>query len=326
MKHSFHSAMASQFDAFVLSRKAVRRWNKVYDDNLHFFDNYCAKYYPGQDSLNEGMLEWCKERPTEHGNSCKYRISAVIGFVKYANREGWTTIAPPVTPSEKPCLYIPHSFTQEELIRLFEECDKHAIASWGKCNALCRRLNKFELPIYFRLLYSTGMRTNEARYLRRKDIDFTNGVIEINETKGFDQHRVALHPSMLEMLKKYDDCMARIMPNRKMFFPNKDDEAHTPHSADYHFRQIWAKICNEPARPYDLRSHYAVLNITAWKGLGYGIHDKLLYLSRTMGHRSLTSTYWYFNLSPGLADKIKECSEESFNSLLPKLEDYEEEC
>ena len=80
MKHSFHSAMASQFEAFVLSRKAARRWCNVYDDNLHFFDNYCAEHYPGQDTLCEGMLDWCKERPTEHGNSCKYRISAIIGF------------------------------------------------------------------------------------------------------------------------------------------------------------------------------------------------------------------------------------------------------
>ena len=325
MKHPFHSAMASQFEAFVLNRKAERRWSKVYDDNLHFFDNFCAKYYPGQDTLCEGMLEWCKERPTEHGNSCKYRISAIIGFIRYANKEGWTSIAPPAIPNKKPCLYIPHSFTESELTEFFIECDKHALASRKYNNTLYTRINKLELPVYFRLLYSTGMRTNEARHLKRGDVDYENGIIEINKTKGFDQHRVALHPSLVGMLKRYDRCMACIMPNRQMFFPNKIDEAHTPHWADHHFRQIWAKISKEPARPYDLRSHYAVVNITGWKGLGYGIHGKLLYLSRTMGHRSLSSTYWYFNLSPVLADKIKQCSEESFNSLLPKLDDYEKE-
>jgi len=67
MKHPFHSAMAIQFEAFVQSRKAERRWSNVYDDNLHFFDNYCAEHYPNQATLCEGMLEWCNERPTEHG-------------------------------------------------------------------------------------------------------------------------------------------------------------------------------------------------------------------------------------------------------------------
>lgn len=325
MKHPFHSAMASQFEAFVQSRKAERRWSNVYDDNLHFFDNYCAEHYPNQATLCEGMLEWCNERPTEHGNSCKYRISAIISFVKYANKEGWTTIAPPAAPSEKPCLYLPHSFTDSELSVFFEECDKHALASRKHNNTLYTRLNQLELPVYFRLLFSTGMRTHEARHLKRTDVGLIDGIIEINETKGYDQHRVALHSSLVGLLKRYDECMALIMPCRQMFFPDADDGPHRPHWAEYHFRQIWAKISSEPARPYDLRSHYAVANITSWKGLGYGIHDKLLYLSRTMGHRSLASTYWYFNLSPGLADKIRQCSEESFNSLLPKIEDYEEE-
>lgn len=325
MKHPFHSAMASQFEAFVLSRKAARRWCNVYDDNLHFFDNYCAENYPGQDTLCEGMLDWCKERPTEHGNSCKYRISAIIGFVKYANKEGWTSIAPPTTPGERPCLYIPHAFTDEELVRFFVECDKHVLASRKHNNTLYTRLNQLELPVYFRLLFSTGMRTNEARHLKRTDVDLTDGIIEINETKGYDQHRVALHSSLVGLLKRYDECMALVMPCRQMFFPDADDGPHRPHWAEYHFRQIWVKVSSEPARPYDMRSHYAVVNITGWKGLGYGVHDKLLYLSRTMGHRSLSSTYWYFNLPPGLADKIRQCSEESFNSLLPKLDGYEEE-
>lgn len=57
MKHPFHSAMASQFEAFVQSRKAERRWSNVYDDNLHFFDNYCAEHYPNQATLCEGMLD-----------------------------------------------------------------------------------------------------------------------------------------------------------------------------------------------------------------------------------------------------------------------------
>lgn len=107
-------------------------------------------------------------------------------------------------------------------------------------------------------------------------------------------------------------------------FPKQKRRSTKPHWVDYHFRQIWGMVSNKPARPYDRKKSLCSHNITGWKSLGYGIHDKLLYLSRTMGHRTIASTYWYFNLSPGLADKIKQCSED-FNSLLPKLENYEEE-
>lgn len=247
MKHPFRSAMASQFETYVLSRKAACRWCKVYDDNLHFFDNYCAEHYPGQATLCEGMLEWCKERPTEKGNSCKYRISVVIGFVKFANSEGWTDIAPPQTPTQKPCLYIPHAFTQLEISQLFTECDKYVINSRIKGKTMCRQLNLLELPVYFRLLYSTGMRTNEARLLKCSDVDLSCGVININQTKGFDQHRVVLHESMRVLLEQYDKRIAHIMPRRIMFFPDKNDAPHTPHWAEYFFVKYGPKLAmNQP--------------------------------------------------------------------------------
>ena len=120
--------------------------------------------------------------------------------------------------------------------------------------------------------------------------------------------------------------MDKVMPNRTCFFPNRNDQFHDKDWAEYHFRIIWRDVSKESARPYDLRSHYAVVNVTGWKNVGFELHDKLLYLSRTMGHRCVNSTYGYFNLSPVLADKIKTKTEKSFNDLLPKLSDsYEQE-
>ena len=47
-------------------------------------------------------------------------------------------------------------------------------------------LMKVEVPVFFRLLYSTGMRTTEARLLRVEDVDLQSGVINIRYTK---EHR-----------------------------------------------------------------------------------------------------------------------------------------
>ncbi len=324
MKRPFRSKLAPQFEEFVLSRKAARRWSGSYDDNLHSFDNYCADRFPDSDELCNGMLDWCRERPTERGNSCRYRITVVANFVRYANKRGWTDTMPPIVPGARPCTYIPHVFSSDEIASLFKGIDSHVVKAVKHMKTKDRCLNALELPVYVRLLYSTGMRTNEARWLQRSDVNLNDGVIDINHSKGVDQHRVALHPSMTALLQKYDDRMAELMPGRKHFFPDKNDHVHRPNWVDYHFRQVWREISGEPARIYDLRSHYAVQNVTRWKGLGYEIHQKLLYLSRSMGHRELSSTYGYFNLTPNLADKIRTCCEDSFNSLLPKLPDYEQ--
>lgn len=41
MSRPFKSKMAPQFEEFILNRKADRRWSGSYEQNLHFFDNYC---------------------------------------------------------------------------------------------------------------------------------------------------------------------------------------------------------------------------------------------------------------------------------------------
>lgn len=53
----------------------------------------------------------------------------------------------------------------------------------------------------FRLLYSTGMRTTEARLLRVIDVDLPHAVINIRKSKNSIEHYVALHPSMAALLK-----------------------------------------------------------------------------------------------------------------------------
>ena len=324
MKRPFRSCLAEQIEEFIYSKKASKKWCQSHEENLHFFDNYCADLFPNESTLTEKMLTWCNERPTENGNSCRNRISVVSQFVKYATEKGWTKIEPPKMPSTRPETYVPHAFTKEELSGFFNICDRRVTKASKYQDKIAKKINLLELPVYYRLLFSTGMRTNEARWLKRSDVNLTEGIININQTKGFDQHRVALHESMSKLLKVYDEKMDKFMPNRTCFFPNRNDGFQRPAWAEYHFRIIWKEVNNkEPARLYDLRSNYAVANVTRWNELGFVIHDKLLYLSRTMGHRHISSTFGYFNLSPTLADKIKNLTEASFNNLLPKLPDYE---
>ena len=49
------------------------------------------------------------------------------------------------------------------------------------------------------------MRPIEIRLLKRHNVDLKDGIINIEETKGYHQHYVALHDSMKEILIKYDE-------------------------------------------------------------------------------------------------------------------------
>lgn len=61
------------------------------------------------------------------------------------------------------------------------------------------------------------MRTTEAILLERNDVDLENGVVSIRRGKGYDQHYVVLHDTMLDLMRTYDGRMNELVPNRMVF-------------------------------------------------------------------------------------------------------------
>jgi len=325
MKRPFKSFLAPFFEEFILSRQAAGLWSKTYYENLHFFENYLISNYPTANTFTSAMTSWCNPRPTESGNSCRVRATVVWNFIDYARKRKWIDqeFETKRSHADVPSNYVPHYFTHEELSSFFHECDNYYM-DWSLHSlSLQSMLNRLELPVFFRLLYSSGMRTCEARWLKCQNIDLQTGVLEIEKSKGGDQHRVVLHETMLAILIKYDKAMSKLLPDRENFFPDKNGNAHLPTWESYHFGKIWQKSNTGTARAYDLRSQYAVTNITKWENHGYELSGKLLFLSRSMGHKSIQSTYGYFHLTPMLTDKLKRNTEKSFNNILPQLPEDE---
>lgn len=77
-------------------------------------------------------------------------------------------------------------------------------------------------------------------------------------------------------------------------------------------------------RSYFLRHHYAITNINSWVDDGFEFNDKLHNLSKSMGHRSIESTRYYYSIVPRLADTLREKTETGFNIIVPEVV-YDEE-
>lgn len=321
MAVGFKSGLAPQMEQFVEYKQTTRKWNSSSIFHLGCFDKYCAEKFPNAKELCIEMFEWCLEKPTEHGNTCSYRISPIREFVNFSRKMKWTTLEPPQPPAYKPRNYVPHFFTEDEKVRFFIECDKFAVnyRSWqsDERKILCPMV----IPTIYRLLYSTGMRTNEVRLLKCEDIDFMTGVININDSKGNDRHRVAMHRSLWDLLIRYHEAMSRHLHNRIYFFPDEGDKPYSPAWMTTTFQRIWKNVnSSQKANPYNLRHNYAIENINRWKNVGYEINDKLIYLGRTMGHVKFSSTLYYFHLAPCFASKLKDLCDDKFNHLLPDFD------
>ena len=319
----YRSGFADLIEQFVCYRKMSGSWNETnYGYYLQRFDNFCADNYPGSPLQQDMIDKWCIKRETELNRSRNTRIRVLGTFIAYLQKRGLTDITPPTLLANEPCSYIPHAFTIQELQRFFYECDHIQ----PKRNCIDSVLPKYICPVLFRLLYSSGIRTTEARLLRRNNVDLEYGVLDIQETKGYDQHYVALHSSMTELLKKYDEFINNIQPNREYFFQSAKGKYFEHNWLEVWFRKLWKKANGNDivATAYELRHHYATTNINSWDIDNFGFSDKLLYLSKSMGHRGTGSTLHYYSIVPRLAETIKKSTENGFNDIITEVT-YEEE-
>lgn len=313
----FNSFLSPQIKEFIHFRKVSGNWNESsYEVNLKLFDRYIARTYPHASILTQEMLAWCEKRKTETNNSCRSRIYVVISFMKYLKSRKFTDICIPEVPRKEKRTYIPHAFTDRELKDFFHECDSLSVYN----NNPAHRLRKIIIPVFFRLLFSSGIRTNEARLLKRNDVDLDNGIISIRDSKGHDQHYIVMHDSMTELMRLYDIAADKLISDRSFFFPALNDKPHPKGWVIWNFNTLWNRVNKANATAYELRHNYATYNINKWTDTGFDFEDKLVYLSKSMGHRSIEETKYYFSIIPTLSDILKEKTEASMNDIIPEVE------
>jgi integrase len=229
-----------------------------------------------------------------------------------------TAVTEPVIPIREKRAYIPHHFTSEELHRFFDSCDNFKAYNPQNVSHLNK---KYTLPVFFRLLYSTGLRTTEARGLRRYDVNLDTGVISIVNTKGYEQHYVVMHDTMTTLMAEYDIAVNALYPGRTYFFPNGKSGFRSRVWVQTNFKAMWEQTESSHATAYELRHHYAIENINKLINVGMSFKDCLTYLSKSMGHVSVDITAkYYYSLTPILADIIQEQTEDGFNDLIPEVE------
>jgi integrase len=312
----FKSFLAPQIDTFVSYRKISNKWSAYYESALLRFEKHCIINSPNSKSLTQEMVDSWYKRNGAH----RSQVYAIYNLVNFLRARGLTDVYPPTPPKAVASTYIPHAFSDEELANFFNECDNFPITR----NSLANRSRKIIIPAFFRLLYSSGIRTTEARLLRVENVDTRHGFLDIQYSKGGCQHFVALHDSMTELLIRYEEAISHLYPNREYFFPSSRGAHLSKNWVVDNFQKLWRKSNPNSAHAvaYAFRHHYAVTNINKWVEDGFAFDDKLLSLSKSMGHYDIESTKYYYSLVPAFADILEAQTKDDFDEIVPEV-DYE---
>ncbi len=317
--YEFHSSISPFLEAFKQFRIASDRWSESAENRLLAFDRFCAARYPKCMELTQEIAdEWCKRRTTETVNSFCVRLYTLIGIVRYLRERRLTDIAEPIVPKMEKRSTIPHAFSENELRRFFYECDN--IVPKRNATSLSKKLI---VPVLFRLLYSSGIRNCEARMLRVEDVDLERGILSIRCSKGPNQHYAVVHDSMLTLMQQYDTTIQKLYPQRAFFFPEGANGYITRDRLYTIFKYLWSCANGNHAVIYDFRHHYATANINHWIDEGIDFNNKLLYLSKSMGHATVENTRYYYSIIPSMSEILAQKTMMGFDAMVPEVKNDE---
>lgn len=185
--------------------------------------------------------------------------------------------------------YIPYVFTHNEISEIFETLDNLKY---------CYRSKNYHkiYPVLIKLIYSCGLRLNEALLLKVKDFETENGVISIINGKENISRLVPLSNSMYNVLTKYIEDMD--LNENDYLFPAPDGGKYDKSAVYHQFKKVLKRLSiDKRANVHSLRHTFSVHSLEKMLSEGQDVYCSLPILSRYLGHSNITSTEYYLRLT-----------------------------
>lgn len=304
---------------FLIQREMLKYSNSAYEVILYSFDRFCVEYFPEEQNLTSELVNaWL----TYNGKRCinSSNITVIRMFGRYLQSIGCEAFIPPERfYGQNKRHIIQHIFTNEEIIKLFASIDSNAAkASYP--------FGKFIFPVYFRLVFTSGLRPREAREIIHSNVDFKTGIIRITQTKGNKDRIVVTSDDMLTLLRSYNEKRQFFYMDNNYLFPGKDSTFINENTYSRYLQLCWERAFPDiekdklpQIRTYDLRHQFATLNINRWLDQGKDLMAMLPRLREYMGHKSFNETAYYIHLMPENITKNRGIDWNAFNGIIPEV-------
>lgn len=276
---------------------------------------------PGHCS-DELFYGWLSKREYESDKTFSTRNSVYRQFYTYVSMEN-INLAIPHPPEAREKIhgsgFTPYIFTHDEVKRLFNAVDNEPSGSesFKKC-----------APLLFRLLYSTGLRINEALSLRVGDFLTDKGLLVVLESKNDDSRLVPVSLSLLKMITKYLSVVN--YADDEPLFQTSVGNALSSNQAYEWFRLIlWRagiphRGKGKGPRLHDIRHTFAVHTLQSAVEKGIDPNALLPLISVYLGHKSLSATERYLRLTAEVYPYLTNEMDKIMNDIIPEVHNYEE--
>lgn len=248
----------------------------------------------------EAALGWAQQADTDGRVSTvgPRRMTAARGFARYlAGIDAATEIPPLGLMAQRQRWRRPF---------IYSAADIDAVMTQARCS-IVSPLRAVTYHTLIGLLAVSGLRIGEAIKLDRGDVDWTEGVLLIRESKFGKSRLVPLAPSSMAALQDYAGLRDQLQPRpvEPSFFVSLTRKRLLYAVVCQTFRQLIDNTgvgagAPRPPRLHDLRHSFAVATLLGWYQSGEDVAAKIPALSTYLGHREPRYTYWYLSAAPEL--------------------------
>ncbi len=319
-EYLFKGPFAEHIKNHVSLKQAIGYKYESEARHLLRFSTFTSEKYPEATMLTkEIVLDWCSKMAYEaQANQCA-RSSILRQFAIYMEDMGIGAYVLPKSyyPTEEQ--YVPHIYTEDELQRFFYETDQCHYVSECPYRHLI-------MPLFFRMVYSCGLRSSEARLLKVADVDIEAGILTIHHSKKDNSRLVPMSDELTERCRNYSANVNMFSKETDWFFPGLNGKPMTVGNIYHNFRRfLWRTGISHGGRGkgprvHDFRHAHACHCLKKWVLQGKDLAAYLPVLKTYMGHDSFEETAYYLRLTADVFPDISVKLERWYSDIIPGLE------
>lgn len=323
-KEIYNSIFQQEIRDLIELKRALGFSYEAEAGSLRRIDTFLCRNALSEKYITKELCDlWCKKRTYETVTNQASRISTMRVFCRYLNDIGIPAYIPPKGITKKRTRYDAHIYTDEELQNFFDAVDK------GRSVPDSCPYRSDVMPVFFRILYTSGMRVSELRLARIRDVNLEKGYIHVLEAKNHKERLIPIHPLLILRCRELKEKIHATSPDDEYFFMILPGKPMPLGNVYKNFRryleQAGISHTGKGPRIHDFRHTYCVNLLRKWADEGKDLMAYLPYMRTMLGHESFEETAYYLKLTAERFPYIKERMKESFPDLIKETEINEHE-
>jgi site-specific recombinase XerD len=310
------SPLRSALEDYLALRRSLgfrlRLAGRLLQGFVEFADNQGAEFI-----TCELALQWATAPSDVQPAQWANRLGMVRRFAQYHLATEPRTEVPPAD-------LLPYRYRRQAPY-IYRDAEVRRLMQAAAALPSARGLRAATYTTLLGLYASTGLRTNEALWLDRDDVDLAQGILHVSESKFGKSRCIPVHDSTQHALARYAAQRDRVCPhpNTPGFFVSEGGTRLSEWSLRYTFiklsRQIGLRAAMDARGPriHDFRHRFAVNTLRDWYRTGVDVERHLPRLSTYLGHVHVTDTYWYLTATPELMQLANRQLERTIRGVTP---------